>query len=269
VPRLIPRYAGLLVCVAAAACSKPAATSGEVKRTLLASADLADMPGFESRLFLIEYPPGAAAKPHVHTEQDIGYVIDGRFEAEFGDAPVMTGQAGDGFVEGAHAPHRFRNPDAGRPLRFVIAGTYRKDEPIFLPVDGSPDFLSTAVGPPSAASARRTGQPLREPTRTLLAQREIADLPGMESRIYLVEFPPGAESKVHTHPVQGVGYVLEGSFESSFGDGPATVKHAGEAFVDVPGQPHHFRNADSARPLRFVFAGTFHKNDPLIQVLAQ
>jgi quercetin dioxygenase-like cupin family protein len=122
---------------------------------------------------------------------------------------------------------------------------------------------------PAPAPAHPEGERLTEVKRTLLTQRDIPDSPGLESRLYLMAFPPGAESKVHVHSTQGIGYVLEGRFESAFGDGPVTVKRAGEAFVDLPGKPHHFRNPDANEPLRFVFAGTFPKGEPLFQVVRQ
>ncbi|HET6336206.1 MAG TPA: cupin domain-containing protein [Polyangiales bacterium] len=105
--------------------------------------------------------------------------------------------------------------------------------------------------------------------RELLVSKDLPELPGWESRLYLVEFPAGAQSLVHEHPVAGVGYVLDGSFESAFGDAPATVVHAGHGFVDLPHEPHHFRNPDPSLPLRFVIAGTFRKGDPLFRALPQ
>ena len=249
--------------------------ASEVTRTLIAREDDAAMPGFESRIYLIEYPPGVAAQLHAHTEQTVGYVLEGRFESGFGNAPVTVTRAGEGFVETPHEPHRFRNPDGTRPLRFVVAGAFHKDEPLIQPLPGATGFASAPERTSSASTDAVLQVPgsseerVTEVRRTLLAQKGIPDLPGLESRMYLVEFPPGAESKVHVHAAQGIGYVVEGTFESSFGDGPVTVKRAGDGFVDTPGKPHHFRNPDSARPLRFVFAGTFHKDEPTFQVVAQ
>lgn len=133
----------------------------------------------------------------------------------------------------------------------------------------SPVCAEAATGPTSAAPHPLPSGPLLEIKRSLLALQPIADLPGLESRLYLIEFPPGASAKLHLHGTQCIGYVLEGSFESSFGDAPAVIKHAGEAFVDLPHLPHHFKNADSARPLRFVVAGTFHKDEALFQVVPE
>jgi len=129
---------------------------------------------------------------------------------------------------------------------------------------------TTATVPATAAVSARSSSPSpREVRRELLTRRELPELPGWESRMYLVEFPPGAQSPLHEHVVSCVGYVLEGSFESAFGDGPAKVTHAGESFVDLPHEPHRFRNASANQPLRFVIAGTFRKDDPLFRALPQ
>lgn len=100
----------------------------------------------------------------------------------------------------------------------------------------------------------------------LLAHEAIAGLPDYETRIYLIEFPPGAAAKPHIHSTPGLGYVLEGSFESSYDAGPVTLKNEGESFVDLPNQTHNFRNPDPARRLRFVVAGTFRKGEELFRL---
>ena len=91
--------------------------------------------------------------------------------------------------------------------------------------------------------------------RTLLEHRDVPGAPGMESRIYLMTFPPGAASPPHVHSTQGTGYVLEGAFESSFDDEPPTTKRAGDGFVDVPGKTHHFRNPDPIARCASYFPG--------------
>jgi len=116
------------------------------------------------------------------------------------------------------------------------------------------------AAPPAQATAAN------EVTRVLLSHQDVADMPGFESRLYLIEFPPGAASKPHIHSIPGLGYVLEGSFESSYdGDAP-TVTREGESFVDTPNRVHHFRNPDPARRLRFTLAGTFRKGEALFRL---
>jgi quercetin dioxygenase-like cupin family protein len=105
-----------------------------IKRTLIDRKPAADLPGWETRLYLIEYPPGAAAPVHVHPAIGVGFVIDGRFESAFGDEPVVEVQSGHGFVDQAGVPHRvFRNPSVDHGLRFVVAYTLRAgEEPLHL-----------------------------------------------------------------------------------------------------------------------------------------
>jgi len=196
-------------------------------------------------------------------------VIEGSFASAYAGSPVTVKHTAEGFIDLPGQPHQFKNLDPARPLRFLVAGSFRKDEPLLRPAAAGPGFEpGTAPVPPVPAPEPPSG-PVTEVKRSLLAQQDIADLPGMESRIYLMEFPPGAASKLHLHTAQGIGYVLEGSFESAFGDDPVVTKRAGDGFVDTPGRPHHFRNPDPVRPLRFVFAGMFHKDEPLFKLVSE
>jgi len=88
------------------------------------------MPGWETRLYLIEYPPGVVAPRHAHPFVGIGYVLEGRFESAFeGETPTIV-ESGRSFVDKAEVVHvLFRNPDPVHPLRFLIAYTIRKGEP--------------------------------------------------------------------------------------------------------------------------------------------
>ena len=127
---------------------------------------------------------------------------------------------------------------------------------------------SNTPASPAQLGAERTQRSEAAPasvTRTLLERRDVANAPGMESRVYLMTFPPGAASPPHVHTMPGMGYVLDGAFESSFDDEPTTIKRAGDAFVDSPGKTHHFKNANPDRLLRFVFSGTFPKEGPIFR----
>jgi quercetin dioxygenase-like cupin family protein len=109
-----------------------------IRRTLIESRPSTDLPGWETRLYLIEYPPGTAAPVHVHPVVGVGLVLGGRFESAFGDEAVVTVPAGQGFVDPAGIPHRvFRNPSPDEELRFVVAYTIRAgQEPLHLVPDG-------------------------------------------------------------------------------------------------------------------------------------
>jgi mannose-6-phosphate isomerase-like protein (cupin superfamily) len=89
------------------------------------------MPGWESRLYLVEYGPGVAAPVHHHPVEGVGYVVSGRFESAFeGEQPVMIGE-GQSFTDRALVTHTlFRNPDASKSLKFVLAYVVRKGDPV-------------------------------------------------------------------------------------------------------------------------------------------
>ena len=123
-----------------------------------------------------------------------------------------------------------------------------------------------AARPPETAAGVSRGPGELHPgeiRRSLVAGQPATGLPGWETRLYLIEYGPGAAAPVHVHPAVGVGQVLEGSFESAFGDAQPVQVHAGEGFVDQPAVAHRvFRNLNSDRPLRFLVAYTIHPNEP-------
>jgi quercetin dioxygenase-like cupin family protein len=101
--------------------------------------------------------------------------------------------------------------------------------------------------------------------RTLLQQRDVPELPGWETRIYLIQYGPGIEAPLHHHPVEGLGYVVSGRFESAFENEAPALVHEGESFVDRAAAPHTlFRNADATRPLTFLLAYTVLKDAPVV-----
>jgi quercetin dioxygenase-like cupin family protein len=107
------------------------AVTGRISRTLLEHYDLPQMPGWESRLYLIEYGPGVSAPVHHHPVRGLGYVLNGRFESAFGSEPPALVRAGQSFIEREDLPHNlFRNPDLINPLRFVISFVVRTGAPV-------------------------------------------------------------------------------------------------------------------------------------------
>jgi quercetin dioxygenase-like cupin family protein len=111
-----------------------ALASGQVRRTLLGSGPATDQAGWETRLYLIEYGPGAVAPLHIHPVVGVGYVLEGSFESAFeGEQPVVV-KTGERFADRAGVAHRlFRNLSDSRPLRFVIAYTIRPAQQIVYP----------------------------------------------------------------------------------------------------------------------------------------
>lgn len=71
--------------------------------------------------------------------------------------------------------------------------------------------------------------------------------------MFLITLPPGAAAPVHAHPGIGVGYVLDGIYESQYeGEELASFK-AGDAIYDLAHTPHLIaRNGSATQPLRFL-----------------
>jgi quercetin dioxygenase-like cupin family protein len=102
--------------------------SSEVTRDLLECSSIEGMPGWESRLFLITYPPGADASNHSHPVVGIGYVLQGTMVTAFDDEAEMIFTAGQSFQDKATFHRVSRNGSQTEPMKFLIAYTVRKDE---------------------------------------------------------------------------------------------------------------------------------------------
>lgn len=100
--------------------------------------------------------------------------------------------------------------------------------------------------------------------RTLLETSPVEAMPGWETRIYLIEYPPGADGSGHSHPVRGIGYMLSGSIVSAFGDDAPVTFKAGESFQDEAHVMHTIsRNASETEPMRFLIAYTVKTGEPV------
>ena len=75
-----------------------------------------------------------------------------------------------------------------------------------------------------------TGQLLTQP---------LADLPGREVRISLLDREPGSSSARHRHPGHHTfGYVIEGTYEFGINGEPSRTLKAGETFYEPPTAVH-------------------------------
>jgi quercetin dioxygenase-like cupin family protein len=59
-----------------------------------------------------------------------------------------------------------------------------------------------------------------EVTRELLQTSPVEGMPGWEMRLFLITYPPGADASNHSHPVVGIGLLLEGTMISAFDNHP-------------------------------------------------
>jgi quercetin dioxygenase-like cupin family protein len=86
--------------------------------------------------------------------------------------------------------------------------------------------------------ARSAAQPAAPATGLLLTQ-PLADLPGREVRISLLDREPGASSARHRHPGHHTfGYVIEGTYEFAINGEPSRTLKAGDTFYEPPAAVH-------------------------------
>ncbi|HET9933010.1 MAG TPA: cupin domain-containing protein [Polyangiaceae bacterium] len=125
--------------------------------------------------------------------------------------------------------------------------------------EATPSPIATRSPAPAAATSA-TGI-----SRTLLDQADLPDMPGWETRLFLIEYAPGVAAPKHHHPVGGVGYVLSGSFESAFEGQKPTIVREGQSFRDLPEASHVlFRNADNSKSLKFIIMYVVRKGEPVL-----
>ena len=81
-------------------------------------------------------------------------------------------------------------------------------------------------------------------------------------RLFLITYPPGADASNHSHPVVGVGTVLEGTIVSAFDDDPEETFTAGQSFTDRASFHRISRNGSEPDPLKFLIAYTVREGEP-------
>ena len=83
---------------------------------------LADVPGREVRMLLIERAPGTASPPHRHPgHHTFGYVLEGTYEFAIDRGQPRLLKAGDTFYEPPTAVHSTsRNPSADQRLKLIV-----------------------------------------------------------------------------------------------------------------------------------------------------
>jgi quercetin dioxygenase-like cupin family protein len=100
--------------------------------------------------------------------------------------------------------------------------------------------ILSGVGTWSATQfvAGSAAQPAAPATGQLLTQ-PLADLPGREVRISLLDREPGASSARHRHPGHYTfGYVIEGTYEFAINGEPSRLLKAGDSFYEPPTAIH-------------------------------
>lgn len=82
---------------AALAHEEPAAATARL--ATLMTRDLPEFPGKEAVMLTVEYPPGAASKPHRHHAHVFVYVLEGRYATQVAGGERVVLEPGGTFYE--------------------------------------------------------------------------------------------------------------------------------------------------------------------------
>jgi quercetin dioxygenase-like cupin family protein len=117
----------------------------------------------------------------------------------------------------------------------------------------APHLIASALAQTSAPSG--TAQLLTQP---------LADLPGREMRMVLLDRAPGNASPMHRHPGHHTfGYVIQGTYELGIGGGTPRILHAGDTFYEPPGVLHSVsRNASATEQLKILVCQVADQKNP-------
>jgi quercetin dioxygenase-like cupin family protein len=100
---------------------------------------------------------------------------------------------------------------------------------------------------------------------TPLMTKELADVPGKEALMLLVEYPPGSSDPVHRHNAHAFVYVLEGSVVMQVKGGKPVTLAPGQTFYEGPDDVHVVgRNASTTKPAKFVVLLVKQKGAPAV-----
>jgi quercetin dioxygenase-like cupin family protein len=106
---------------------------------------------------------------------------------------------------------------------------------------------------------------ITEVSRKIIERAEIKGS-DEELRMMLVEFPPAFSNAIHTHPADGLCYVIEGEAESQYEGDTVKVFRTGDSFQDMANRKHLlFRNVSQTDGLRFICTTKMKKDQPYMQ----
>jgi quercetin dioxygenase-like cupin family protein len=107
--------------------------------------------------------------------------------------------------------------------------------------------------------------PAQPASRIELMRKEIPGANNREAVMFLISLAPGTAAPMHTHPGIGIGYVLDGVYESQY-EGEALKRFtAGDSIYDLAETPHLIaRNGSRTEPLRFIMTFIVQKGEPTI-----
>ena len=112
------------------------------------------------------------------------------------------------------------------------------------------------------ASSTLKGQ---EAKVTDLFSKDLANIPGKEGVMMIVDYPPGSVDPIHRHNAHAFVYVLEGSIVMQVRGGKEVTLTPGQTFYEGPDDVHVVgRNASKIKPAKFVLVMVKDKGAPVL-----
>jgi quercetin dioxygenase-like cupin family protein len=135
------KFAGLLLnLVALIALVVPLSAAAQTtapqssRKTLMAK-DLADFPGKEAMVYIVEYPPGTNNVPHRHNGHVFLHILEGQLNAQVKGGELTVLNPGDTYYESPTDVHVIsRNPSATTPAKAMVFLIHEKGAALSVPV---------------------------------------------------------------------------------------------------------------------------------------
>jgi quercetin dioxygenase-like cupin family protein len=92
---------------------------------------------------------------------------------------------------------------------------------------------------------------------------DLAGMEGKEMNIWTADLAPGAATGRHHHPTPRFVIVLEASVVLEIEGRPSQTFKVGQAFRELPGIVHNFKNASATEPAKAIGIQHSEKGQPL------
>ena len=100
---------------------------------------------------------------------------------------------------------------------------------------------------------------------TELMSKDLANVPGKEGVMMIVDYPPGSVDPIHRHNAHAFIYVLEGSIVMQVRGGKEVTLTPGQTFYEGPDDVHVVgRNASKTKPAKFVLFMVKNQGAPIL-----
>jgi quercetin dioxygenase-like cupin family protein len=132
---LLRNFATAIVIAALSFVAPSVHASPEAIATPLMTKSLADYPGKEGLMLLVEYPPGSVDPVHRHDAHAFIYVLEGSIVMQVKGGKEMTLTRGQTFYEGPNDVHLVgRNASTSQPAKFLAVFLKKEGAPVLTPV---------------------------------------------------------------------------------------------------------------------------------------